>query len=189
MSYDNQFVILDRDLIVDPALAIFVSIVRVFDEGDEGVWKIKILHDPNITSDLRARISQLASTDISDIQPFGKIGFSNEYYSFFEFSLVKKTEGRTLVWHLHGIDEKFPRINFYSSIARKAYQCSNAKAFLLYVFKNLLLMPELRTWGKPKYDVAQIVISGPRFAYLTDMNAEQYLDPVILDERKVVVLQ
>lgn len=187
MGYDNHFLILDRDLIGDPNLSIFVLIARVFDEGDEGIWRIKILHDPNMTCDMRQKLSQLASSEGQESQPCGKLSFSDEYYCFFEFDLLKKTDGRILKWNVHALDESYPRINFFSPISKKYYECEDKKAFLIHVFKNLLLMPELHTWGKDKYDVAQVSISGLQFSFLKDLNPEDYRDPVVLDERKVVV--
>lgn len=183
MAYENNFKVLNDRMIVDPTLAIFVSIGRVHQE-EEGWWVLHISHNPELTSDVLEKIYEWEATDPgqrSQIYP----GHSDKTFSFFELMLRKVTEGETLVWELLGSDEEYQKAKLSSLGGKKSYVCPNHKEFLLYVLKNILLLPELRKWNFQRYNKIQLRISAQKFSNLSERNIEEFRNDVIWDEREV----
>lgn len=153
------------------------------DEGEEGMWVIKLIHDPDMLPHVRESISTSDSGKSQQVLEGSSRILSSNYISFFEFNLIKKTIGDRLRWSVMGaIDEEVPRIQFRSLKDGRSYHCGDPKKLLLAVFKNLLLMPSLGgKWQGLR--VGEVSLSGRQFAYLISANADDFPGPVILDER------
>jgi hypothetical protein len=188
MVYENNFRVLDDRALVDPALAIFVTVGRVHEE-EEGWWVLHISHDPDLKPNILTYATKWDEADkAQDSKKKSELGirdFSDKKFSFFEFMVRKITEGDTIVWELLGSDEEFQRANLGSAQRNNLYDCQDRKSFLLYVFKNLLLLPELRRWGYRGYVKAQLRIPAAKFAHLTGQRIEDVRGDVIWDERDV----
>ena len=186
--YQWNFSVLNEDVIVDAEHSLFVMISRVMDEGEEGIWTIKLIHDPDMLPHVRESISKSGSGQSQQLLDGSSRILSSNYISFFEFNLIKQTIGDHLRWSVWGaIDEEVPRIRFQSLIDGRSYHCGDPKKLLLTVFKNLLLMPGL---GRGKWQgqrVAEVSLSGRQFAYLIGASADDFPSPVTLDERPLGV--
>lgn len=181
--YQWNFSVLKEDVIVDAEHSLFVMISRVMDEGEEGMWQIKLIHDPDMLPHVREAISTSNSGKNRQLLDGRSRILSGNYISFFQFNLIKQTIGDHLRWSALAIDEQLPRIRFWWPIDGRSYHCGDPKKLLLTVFKNLLLMPGL---GRGKWQgqrVAEVSLSGRQFAYLIGANADDFPSPVTLDER------
>lgn len=86
-----------------------------------------------------------------------------------------------------GRDEEYYKANLGSIQRGNLYECPDRKAFLRYVFRNLLLLPELQKWGFGKCTKAQLRMSAVKFALLEGRPAEGLSGDAILDERDLDV--
>ena len=183
MFYENNFRVLGDRAIVDPILKVVVSMGRMHWE-EEGWQEINISYNPELTLSVLERIYEWEATDPKQRSQHYP-GYSDKAFSFFQFTLRKITEGQNLVLELLGPDEEFQRANLGSVQRGNLYECSDRKAFLLYIFKNVLLIPELQEWGFGKYTKVQLKISAVKLALLEGRATENLSGDVILDERDV----
>lgn len=183
MVCESQFKILDENLIVDPDFSVFVRIARIIPEEEEGIWRLELIHDPSMPANVHKKIAQY-SID-GDLKASGDLFpiYSDEFYSFFEFNLVKCTRGDCLVWDIRAVEDNIPAIRFRSLIEGKVYHCDDPKKFLLYVLKNLLLIPGLSEGDWQGQSTVQLTISALQYAFLTESNADADAPPVVLDEK------
>lgn len=188
MIYKDNFKILNKGMIADPTLAVFVRIGRVHEE-EEGWWVLHISHDPEMSPSAREHIDQWKFSEDEEASGIFFPEFSSKSFSFFEFMLRKVTKGKTLAWELMGSDEDFRRIQLGSAQCGNLYECPENRDFLLYVFKNILLIPELLEWGYWGYTKAEMRISAQKFAYLSGQPLEDIRDDVVWDEREVETAQ
>lgn len=191
MQFEDNFLVLNDRIIVDPKLAIFVSMGRMHEE-EEGWQVLHISHDPDMNSDILTHAASWKEAEDSRVfemkANLAAPKFSDKAYSFFEFILRKVTEGDTILWELFGPDEVYYQINFGSNQRNNLYNCDDKREFLLYIFKNLLLLPGLRNWGHWGYTKAQIRIPATKFVYLIGQEIESQKEAIVWDEREIEVV-
>ena len=191
MQFENNFLVLNDRIIVDPKLAIFVSMGRMHEE-EEGWQVLHISHDPGMNSGILTHAASWKEAEASrDFEMKANLAapkFSNKEFSFFEFMLRKITDGDTIVWELFGPDEVYFQIDFGSEQRNNLYTCDDKRSLLLYIFKNLLLLPGLRSWGHWGYSKAQIRIPATKFSYLIGKEIEGQKEAIVWDERETDVV-
>jgi hypothetical protein len=185
MVYENNFRVLHDSMIVDPALKVFVQMGLLHWEG-EGRQTLHISHDPDMRPAILTRIAdQDLAEKLGDEQKMSQLNaleFSDKKFTFFEFTIKKITEGETLVFEFLGPDDVYRHANLGSEVRKNLYKCPDHKAFLLYVFRNLLLIPKLQKWGFGKCTKAQLRMSAVKFALLEGRPTEGVSGNVILSE-------
>lgn len=187
MQYRFKFAVLNDDVLFDLERSLFVMISRILPEGEEGIWKMKLIHDPNVLPHVREAILSSDTVKRQQILDENSRILSANYISFFEFNLIKQTIEDRLRWNVRAIDEGLPRIRFRSLIDGRSYHCADPKKLLLTVFENLLLLPGLTRgkWQGPR--VAEVSLSERQYAYLTGASADDVPNPAILDERPLAL--
>tara|TARA_R110000787_G_scaffold286435_1_gene404970 strand:- start:19546 stop:20145 length:600 start_codon:yes stop_codon:yes gene_type:complete len=182
MVYENNFKVVNDRMIVDPTLAVFVRMGRMHFE-EEGWQVLHISHDPEMTPSVLTRIAEWESADADNKSEIRFPEVSKKSFSFFEFTLRKITEGEALVLEFMGRDEEYYKDNLGSIQRGNLYECADRKAFLLYVFRNILLLPKLQECGFGKCTKVQLRMSAVKFALLEGRPTEELSGDVILDER------
>lgn len=190
MICEDNFKVLDDRAIVDPALKIFILLGRMHWE-EEGWQVLHIAHDPDMRPGILARISEWEAADKAGDDEkksrFGAFDFSDKIFYFFEFILRKVTEGDTLILEFLGPDEQYQRANLGSHQRRNLYDCPDRKAFLLCVFRNLLMIPFFQKWGFGKCKNAKLRMSAVKYALLEGRPTEGLSGDVILAERALEI--
>ncbi len=183
--YEDNFQVLNDRMLVDPVLKIFVTMGRLHFEG-EGEQFIHVSHDPDMKASILEQISQRKALDFDSVNEeegaFTPPDFSDKRYKFFEFTLRKLTEENTRIYEILDPDERYKKPILGTEMRGNVYECADPNSFLLYVFKNVLLLPELQPFQFGKYNKIQLRLSEEKLAYLERRTPRALVGNAVLAE-------